>query len=416
MTGEEFVKLADSKVFKQNTMDSIINEFVPDQNQFLMTDAFMPFKLVDKDVMMDLINHGAFGRTSPVNLGAEHSRISLPGFSYKDHTAGHWREAVIYNEEVLQRAVDPAKPTERWGEGLATAALNLLDVRLNNLIEYLTSKILINGSYSEARYGVNYTYDPKIPAKFRKNVTSTPGWTSGGTWDTAANATPTTDVTEAGNLLRKAGIIPEAIHMNVTTLRKYFNATDTQNKIKSSPGLVEKSANRELIFSTLTGLPIVLDDRTYAEETRLTAVSAIGDTVLDVANASEFTAGDVITLRNSLGEEEEATISSISSNAITVGAVTKAYIVGDRVTVYKNFMPDNYFIVRGRTSGRIAPNNWLSTPSLIKGSSWTNPLPGRYTWKYFQGNKPPYTLEIGAGIDGGPKISAANWIVVKTVA
>lgn len=416
MTGEELVKLGESRAFRQNTMDSIINEFVPEPNQFLMTDAFMPFKLVDKDVMIDLINHGAFGRTQPVNLGAEHAKIALSGFGYKEHTAGHWRESVMFNEEVLQKSVDPAKPTDRWGEGLVTAALNLLDTRLNNLIEYLTAKVLINGSYSEARYGVNYTYDPKIPAKFMKNVTSSPGWTSGGTWNTAANATPSTDVIEAANLLRRAGVTPVAVHMNVSTLRKYYAATDTQNMLKSSPGLVEKSANRELVFTTLTGMPIVLDDRLYSEETRFTAASAIGDTVLDVVNAGEFVAGDVLTLRNSLMEEEEVTIASISSNAITVGAVTKAYQVGDRVTAYKNFMPNDYFIIRGESNQRIAANNWISTPSLVKGGSWTNPVPGRYTWRYFQVQRPPYTAEIGAGIDGGPRVSAPSWMRVKVVA
>lgn len=416
MTGQEFVKLRDSNVFRPAVMDTIINEFVPATDQFLLTETFLPFKLVDKDMMMDLINNGAFGRTNPVNLGAEHKRISIPGFSYKQHTSGHWRESVQYDEEVLLRAVDPAAPTSRWGEGLATAALDFLDTRLNNLVEYVTAKTLINGLYSEARYGVNYTYDPKVPAKHYKNVTSTPGWTTGGTWATAANAKPIDDIVGAVQAATRYGMVPERIFMSVKTLESFNAAADTQTRLKASYVLVGRNSDRKFIFDTLTGTPVQVDNRLYAEETRLTAASLAADTTINVESASEFTAGDIITMRNSLGEEEEATISSIAGNVITLTAgVVKSYQAGDRMTVYKQFLPDNYFIVQCRSDSRTAPNNWVSTPSLVKGASWTRPLPGRYTWVRFD-DKVPYNLEVGAGIDGGPKVSRANWLVVKVVA
>lgn len=415
MTGQELLKLRESNVFRPSVMDTIINEFVPSKDQFLLTESFLPFKLVGKDEMVDLINHGAFGRTNPVNLGADHKRISIPGFSYKQHTAGHWREAVQYDEEVLARAVDPAKPTEHWGAGLATSALNFLDIRLNNLIEYTTAKLLINHSYSEARHGVNYTYNPNIPAKYKQDVAAgTQAWTSGGTWATAANAKPTDDIVEGCNLLRRFGVTPESVFMSVKTMGLYNGATDTQNKLKASYVLVGRNSDREFIFNTLTGMPTKIDNRLYAEETRLTAASAATDTIIDVEDATEFAATDVITLRNTLGEEEEVTISSKAGNALTLAnpGVTKVYKAGDRVTVYKPFLPDNYILIKGSSDSRVAANNWLSTPSLIKGSSWTKPLPGRYTWQDFS-QKVPYTLEIGAGLDGGPKISKCNWLVIK---
>lgn len=413
MTGQELVKFRDSQVFRPTVMDAIINEFVPAQDQFMLTEAFLPFKLVDKDVLMDMINHGSFGRTNPVTLGGEHKSISVPGFSYKQHTSGHWRESVKFDEEVLLRAVNPAAPLERWGSGLASSALNFLDLRLNNLIEYITSKMLIDHKYSEARFGVNYTYDPQIPAKFKKDITASPGWTTGGTWATAANAKPTDDIIEAANAFRRYGYVVEEIIMSVKTLALYNNATDTQNKLKASYVLVGRNSDREFIFNTLTGLKVRVDNRLYSEEVRFTADSAVNDTTLVVENAAEFAASDIITLRNSLGQEEEATISSISGSTITISAgTTYAYKTGDRVTVYKQFLPDNYFIIKGRREDRTSPNNWISTPSLVKGSSWTKPLPGRYTWSYFNA-KVPYWLEIGAGLDGGPKVSQCDWLTVK---
>lgn len=414
MTGQEFLKLRDADIFKQTAMDTIINEFVPSPNAFLLTENFLPFKLVDKSKILDLINNGVFGRTNPTSLDADHRLIPIPGFSYKSHTAGHWREGVQFGEEVLQEALNPANPTERMGERLAVDALNMLDIRLNNLIEYLTSKILIGGKYTEARYGVNYEYDPKIPAKYMKDVTSSPGWTTGGTWGTAANATPISDIIGAMIAMRHMGLEPVSCFMSVNTMEKFYAATHTQGMVKASPQLVTGSANRKVIFDTLTGLTSVIDSRVYAEETRLTADSAASDTTLDVESAAEFTAADVITLRNTSGLEEDATISSISGSVITVSAaITNAYKKGDRVTVYKPFLPDNYVILKAQSMDRVVPNNWISTPSIVKSKNWEAPLPGRYTWTYFHDPKPPYYLEIGAGISGGPKVSSPLWMRLK---
>lgn len=417
MTGQELLKLKELDIFKEPVMDTIINEFVPDADAFKLTDAFLPIKLVEKSKILDLIQHGAFGTTNPVNLDSDHKLISIPGNSYKEHTAGHWREGVQYGEEVLQEAIKPENPKERMGEALVTKALDVLDLRLNNLIEKVTAKLLITGKYSEARYGVNYEYDPKIPAKFMKDVTSTPGWTTGGTWATASAATPVADIIGAMIAMRNSGLEPEKAYMSVKTMEQFYGATHTQTMVKASPQLVEGSANRARIFNTLTGIESEIDSRTYAEETRLTAASAANDTTLDVENAAEFAAGDVITIRGASGQEEEATIDSITGNVITlVAGVTNSYLKGARVTVYKPFLPDGYVLFKARSRNRLAANNWLSTPSIVKSKDWKNPQPGRYTWTYFQGNRPPYWLEVGAGISGGPKISSANFLRMKVIA
>lgn len=416
MTGQELLKLQQARVFRPAVMDSTINEFVPAADAFKLTDAFLPMKLVDKDLIIDLIQNGAFGRTAPIRLGADHSRVAIPGSSYREHTAGYWREAVQYDEAVLQKAVNPEIPNEKWGVGLQTAALNFLDLRLNNLIEYVTSKLLINDTYSEARYGVNYTYNPNIPAKYSADNASSPPWTSGGVWTNATNATPVADMIGSMNHMMTAlGLTPLKGYMSVNTLEKFYNADDTKASVVAAPSLTEMSADRPAVFKTLTGLDIERDNRQYAEETTLTAASAATDTTLEVVNAAEFVAGDVLTLRNTLGEEEEVTIDTggISGNTITLTAgVGNDYLIGDRVTAYKQFLPDGYVLFSAVANDRVAANNWLSTPSLIKGASWTRPLPGRYTWTHFN-EKVPYLLEVGAGIDGGPKVSRCNWFRLK---
>lgn len=414
MTGEEFLRLQESNVFRPDVMDSTINEFVPSGDAFKITDAFLPFKNLNKNKVLTLIKHGQFGKTSPVNLGADHKRIGMTGYGYKEQTAGHWREAVAFNEAVLQEAIDPASPQSRWGQGMVEDALNLLDLRLNNLIEFLSKEIVVNGTYSESRFGVNYTYDPKIPAKFFKNVTSTPGWTTGGTWGTYGSSTPVADVRGAKRKMQDYGFEPTAVWMNGNTLHDFNQSSDTQATIANSPALIANSADPRAIFNTLTGLVVMEDNRVYREESRLTAASAINDTTFNVEDSGFFTAGEVVTLYNSLGEEEDLTVASSAANVVTVTTgCTLAYAAGDRMTVAKKFLPDNDFIIQTAGNQRSAPNNWISTPSLIKGSSWTNPLPGRYTWTNFNA-KVPYTLEVGAGIDGGPSVAACNWMRVRT--
>lgn len=415
MTGQELAKLRESRAFRQPVMDTVINEFVPASNSFVLTDEFLPFKEINKDIMIDMINHGAFGRTSPINLGSDHKRIALTGSGYKEHTSGHWRESVQFDESVLAKAVNPMQPEERWGQGLVTAALNLLDIRLNTLIESITAKVIITGKYSEARYGVNYEYDPEIPAKHFKDVASAPGWTTGGVWTTAGAATPVADMMGLQLAMYNMGLTPEKAYMTQNTLESFYNADATKSLINGSPNLVEKQADRKAIFDVTVGLPVLRDNRLYAEETKLVAASPSGDTTLEVLNSADLTAGDTLTLRNTLGQEEEVVIDTggISGNVVTLTAGTSNdYLPGDRVTVYKQYLPDGYVVVKAQTIDRLEANNFLSTPSLVKGSGWNNPQSGRYTWTWFQ-DKVPYLLEVGAGIDGGPKVSKCNWVVLK---
>lgn len=416
MTGQQLVKLMEADVFRPAVMDTVINEFPEPKNQFLLTDKFLPFREVDKDVMIDLINNGAFGRTTPINLSGEHRQIPITGHSFKEHIPGNWRESVVYGEDVLAKAVDPQMPTQKAGEKLAVMAAKLLDRRINVLIEYLTAKTIINGKYSEARFGVNYEYDPKIPSRFFRNVTSSPGWVTGGTWADRANSTPFQDVMEAKNKFADDGYVADTVTMTRKTAMDFLLSAATQAMIKASPELVGKSARVEAVFEPLTGLMLEIDDRLYSEETPFSAASAASDTTLDVESASEFAAGDVLTLKNSFNQEEQVTISSISVNVISLTAGTVfAYAKGDRVIARKRYLPDGYFVMKGETDQAMNPNNWVSTPTLTKAESWKRQLPGRYSWTWFQ-ERPPYILEIGAGISGGPKVSLCDWMTVRVYA
>lgn len=424
MAGEFLVELKKLRVFKPNVMDTVINEFAPEANQFKMTDAFLPFQTVESEDFLDMIKFGAFGRTYPVELGAEHRKIDLPGQLYKEQSAGYWREGMIFNEEVLQRAINPASPLERAAGSLVADGLNILDLRLNNLIEYLTVKTVTNGWYSEARHGVNYVYDPEIPPYHYIDVALTSGahqvqWTgTGGVWTTAGSAKPITDIKGAINFAESIGLNPRKIWANDNTWSLAEAASDTQTRLQYVEKLMLTDITNETVFETLTsikGLKPVVDNRISYEETKVTAASSAGDSTITVESVTDFTAGDKVIIKKADGKQMFDVISSISGNVITLtdsAGLKYAVAVNDRVIRSRKLFPDNIFIIECPRQERITPNRWISTPSLVKAQSWSRVLPGKYTWTYFQ-DRVPYLLEIGAGINGGPRVTQANWLVVK---
>lgn len=434
MTGQEFLKIQDEKIFRPAVMDAIINEFEPASDSFLLTDAFMPMKDVNQDELMALVKAGAFGKTNPVALGGEHAKISMPTHYYKDMRTGYWRESVMFDEEVLQRVRKPENPDQLWGEGLVGEALNLLDIRLNTLIEYLTARTIQANGYSVARHGVNYTFNANVPTKYYLDPSASPAsgfkaapWVSGSNnnrWSDLANSRPLTDIREAVKKMADYGFQVDSMYLTRTVAGYIEDNTKDggiMTFVKQNPALAGQMITAELLITAVAGLkgitPIV-DDRRYNEEFGLVMPLAAGGTVLycGQVDASAVAAGDLVTLRDtSTLTEEEHTVASVSAanGTITIDATTAAFPAGSRVTVSKKFLDDNKVIFKGKQNSRVSYANWASTPSLVKAKDWKNPQPGRYTWTTFN-DKVPYWVEVGAGINGGPVVySGGGWLVLK---
>jgi hypothetical protein len=427
MAGELFLKMKELQIFKPTVMDTVINEFEPDDGQFVLTDAFLPMKMVSSLDMIDMVKFGAFGRTYPVNLNAQHARIDLPGWTYRQYGAGHWREGVMFNEDVLLNAMNPQSPLTRMGEDLVTEALNLLDLRLNNLIERVTLDTIIGGFYSEARWGVNYEYLPIIPPNHYLDITLTTAtnphckqWGAGVasvTWDTIASSTPLDDIKQAVQYFRKIGYETTTIWMNDITACKIENSADFKAALTGVPNLLQANLENESFLSfiaNLKGQKIRIDSRMYREDSKVVQAAGASDTTVVVENGAIFKIGDDVIIKYSDGTERWQTLAAAPvANIITFpAAIGKALTPGDRLITTRKLFPTNYVIFEGRKSSRVSSNNWISTPSLVKTKSYGNPQPGRYTWSHFDTDRPPFSLEVGAGISGGPKVGDANWLVL----
>ena len=433
-------EISESKIFKKDIMDVIIAEFVTPADALKITNAFLPMKLVSDDRIIGLRKNGAFGKTAPASLSGEPHHIAMLGGMYVEATTGYWRESILFHEDDFLKIRNPDKPGELWGQAMMGEGLNLLDLRLDNRIEQLSSDVVFSNGYSVSEYGVNYTYDAKIPPKYYINLAATAGtgytnapWIAtpndNRLWSDTTNSKPLEDLREVRRYAGRWGIEVAEVWMNSVVAGYIEDNATVQNYIKASPSLAEREITAEKIVEVIIGLKnfkVVVDDRFYNEETYFTSASAAADTTLVVQDASAVSDNDILVLRNASGREEDVTVNGTpvkttpGAHVITIdkpsGGTVYAYAVGDRVTLAKPFIPNNKIALRARVNARNAPSQWFSTPSLIGGVK--TPRPGRFTWSYFTSdNKVPLYAEVGAGIHGGPVVFApGGWITIKVAA
>lgn len=444
MTGQDFLALQNEKIFRPSVMAAIIEEFVPPEDSFKITDAFMPMKEVNDEDLISMVKAGTFGMTNPVALGGDHKKISMPVHRYREHRAGYWRESIMFDEEVLQRVTKPEKPNQLWGEELMGEALNVLDIRLNTLIEYISAQTVINNGFSVNRNGVNYSFDANIPEKYYKYVglaankpagyTTCP-WKTGSAadlWSSLTTSKPLQDIRKLIDWWAEQGFSGDEIWM--TRKIAGWLEDNTQGEapdglrylIANNPELAGKMITAENIVaavSGLKGLSVVIDNRRYLEEASILLNVAANGTEIYVDDVSPFSPSDVVTVRGAENDtEQDVEIESVDAvnRKITLSSTEldhythSALAAGDRVTMSKLYLPEDYVTLRSKTSNRRAPKaNWISTPSLVKAKSYKNPKPGRYTWRDFFDHV-PYRVEVGCGINGGPVVyGAGNWVVMK---
>ncbi len=436
MTGTEFLKIQEQKIFRPAVMNAIINEFVPPEKSFLYTDAFMPMKDSKLDEIVSLIKAGAFGKTNPVYLSGEHARIDMPTHFYREHAAGYWREAMMFDEKTLLKVRQPDKPDQLWGEGLIGEAMNVMDLRLNTLIEYLSSQVVLNNGYSVAKAGVSYSYTSPLSTRYFLKMTSdgvsgfkSAPWISSphasqNEWDALTTSKPLLDIREGAKLFADYGFQATELWMTRTVggyIEDNTTSGQTSTLISANPALAGQMLTAELLItavSGLKGLKVVVDDRRYLEESAIVRPLAAGSGGTIYVNSTDGMAvGDTVTLRDTENSyEEDVALTAVDASARTLTftvTISNAYPVGGRVTASKKFSDDTKVVFRGAQNQRVSYANWVSTPSLIKGKDWKNPQAGRYTWSTFN-DRVPYWIEVGSGIHGGPMIySGGGWLTLK---
>lgn len=430
-------ELAEKKVFKKAYMDAVINEFPEPTNAFLITKAFMPMKNVNDERLIALRKNGMFGKTNPVETDGEHATITLPGGIYLEANAGEWREAVKFSASDFKKIRHPEKPNDLWGQDMIGESLNFLDLRLNTRIEQLSADTVFKKGYSIAAHGVNYTYSTPIPPKYYIQLgdTAATGWAlapwraapnNNQKWSDLTNSDPLLDIRELTKFASDWGMNLKAIYMNSTTAGYVEDNANVKTLWQASPELAGKLLTVKLLVNSVAGLKgigVIVDDRVYLEETQFTAAATAGDNTITVQDSGEFSLGDTITLRNTTNNEEDIKIHSSTpidtstpgAHVITLAAnIVNSFLVGSRVTKAVHYVPNDTIAFKADVNIRTAPSNWISIPSVYKTGNILKPAPGRFTWKFFKVDRPPYWAEVGAGIEGGPVVwGSGGWVTMK---
>ncbi len=424
MSGVNWQIVAEDPIFRPNRLQEIINELPPNTDILRATNAFMPRRDAMDIFLLTTVISGPFGLTNPLgDLGSQHAYIPGPRLMQFEHTVGHWREAIQLTEKTLLLLATALLAGNRsLLEEHIARSLQLLDIRVDNRIEYVTLQVLLNGSYTVNEFGVNYTYQPK---HLRPYLTvdisggSAP-WGTVAPWSDTANADIMRDTREMIAYLRSFGVETRALWFPKKVGGYIEDNAKVRDFIKASPMLSEKLITSETLFgfiSEFRGLSVYMDDRRYIEEYRIQQPVSAGATQIFLDRVDRLSTGDTIVLEGGDGSSEKGTISSINASLrrITLSAgVANAYSVGDAVKLFKRFYDsDTKVLFLGEVSPGMPTANWMSVPSLAAANEAQNPRPGKTPWRTFQFQKNPKYLELGNGISGGPVIHRQNWGVLK---
>lgn len=415
-------------IFQEETLQAIVNELPIPKTAMRLTNAFLPMKGIGRDELFVAIQHAIGGMSSPVKRTSQHNLVSLPGMHLRQMAFGNWRESVVFDEDDLIKIPDPTNLKKVWGEDMVAAGLNMLDLRLLNRIEWVSAQTLTTGGYTVAENGVNSTVSFNVPAKFLCDLTTAAThngkpyavaakWTTGGVWSDLTNGTPLIDVLGAIRLLQLSGFEAESIWMGDVAAQWVTDNAKTQAMIVANPTLASKYVSVEDVlgvFGGLKSLKVELYNDMYTQTQTLAEPLAGSGTTVTLVDATSFADGDVMTMKNTLGQEQDVLLSGKSGNAFTCTASTYAFQRGDRVHKVSRFLPNNYVLIKAKQMERMPMGNWIMTPSIV-GGTISSPVSRKYTWRYFKEN-PPIHVEVGEGINGGPAIHTPFWLSIKVAA
>jgi hypothetical protein len=151
---------------------------------------------------------------------------------------------------------------------------------------------------------------------------------------------PAYGITEGGTFRRTLAVTAGSRRLNFGSDYTESYGTVTANAAVVTVTLTEAVAVEDTVAVTYASPTVesfpqsvhALVSGVYGE---LTAISAIGDNIIDVDDASGLNPGDVLLLNAGTVDEETVVVASVASDAVTLEAVTvNAHGIGDTWTVY----------------------------------------------------------------------------------
>ena len=427
-------------IFDPHVMQGIYDVIAPiNPDALRMQQAFFPFTEYSSDEMIAYFEHNYWGLTPPTALGADPMNIGIPGGFYKQYEFGYWGEYSRFDNKDLVQVKKPDQPYKAdgvtpnlWGEGMMTKAMAQQKHRFNTFMEAFCGALLADGNFHVYGDGIDYYFpgpsstDYILPAHYRLTVNAGTvtygGWTSGGTWATAATATPIHDLNQMLLYMTQTlGLEVSEIWMSRTAAQYLIDADETAQWVQEVPDLSRSMLTVESGLTALNKIvgnkiKFVIEDRTYPERMIIkTPTVASTSTTVTVDNDAPLGSSTTPTLvfhkRN--GDERLLTATNVSSNVITFTASDLDISMdrGDFITYNKRFMTDDKVLFKTTRTER---QSFASLP--VQTSPDDEFSPGVHTYAQEIVRKPNWYIIAGTFFRGGALVfGPGGWATLDVV-
>ena len=239
------------------------------------------------------------------------------------------------------------------------------------------------------------------------------GWTTGGTWATAATATPIYDLNQMIlYMAQKLGLQVTEIWLSRKNAQYLIDADETAAWVERSPRLAESMLTVESGLAALNkvvgggeGIKWVIEDRTYPDRMILTAPT-VASTSTSVTVDNDAPLGGLTTetvmFHTADGRERLVTLNSASGNTLGWASGSSLDISmarGDFVIYNKRFMAEDKIVFK---TTRIDRQKFGSLP--VQTSPEDSLTPGVHMYAQDIVRKPNWSVIAGLYFRGGPVV------------
>jgi len=427
-------------IFEPNVMQGIFDVIEPQFPDALkMQQAFMPYKEFTTDEMISLFEHNFYGMTPATSLGADPMNIGIPGGFYKQYSFGYWGEYSRFESKDLLQVKDPRQPYKAdgvtpnlWGEDMMVKAMAMQKHRFQTFQEAFVGSLIGTGNFYYFADGVdNYFPGPTstdfiLEPHYRLTVTAGTvtygGWTSGGTWATAATATPVHDLNQMILYMAQSlGLQVTEIWMSRQSAQRLIDADATAQWVESVPDLSRAMLTVESGLTALNkivgdNIRFVIEDRTFPERMIITSNTVASTSTTVVVDNDAVLRGvttPTLMFHTQDGQERLVTATNVSSNTITFTASDLDISMqrGDFITYNNRYMAEDKIVFKTTRTDR---QNFASLP--VQTSPEDEYSPGVHTYAQEVTKKPNWYVVAGTLFRGGALVfGPGGWATLDVV-
>jgi len=420
-----------NEIFSPNVMKGIFNVIAPEnQDTLKIQNEFFPYEEYSTDEAISYFQHNFWGMTPPTALGADPMSVGIPGGFYRGYEFGYWGEYSRFGNKDLLRVKNPVSPYKAdgvtpnlWGEEMVTQAIMQQKHRFDTFKEAFCGALIGAGNFHYYGDGIDAYYpgpgstDYILNPHYRLSAVSAGtvsygDWTTGGTWATAASATPIYDINQMLlYLAQKLGLQVTGIKLSRKAAQYLIDADETTAWVEKSPKLAESMLTVESGLSALNkvvgaegGLNWDIDDRTYPERMIITTPTvASSSTTVTVANdvcLGSLTTPTVL-FHKADGRERLVTLTNVSSNTLsfTASDLDISMDRGDFIVYNKRFVDEDKLVFKTTRTER---QRFASLP--VQTSPEDSFSPGVHAYAQEVIKKPNWDVVVGTYFRGGPVV------------